>query len=93
YELEYYGAATINIQGCLTNDIIDRQICSWLMGQPSVYAGDLASLSPENIAQYRKRFDLLNRLQNTYDIYHYFQFSGVPEPTDFSWHWWGKAIL
>ena len=40
--------------------------------------------------QYKKRFDLLKDLQNKYDIYRNFQFSGVPEPTEEDWHWWGK---
>jgi hypothetical protein len=90
YSVEYYGAATINIAQNLTSKIQDRQICSWLMGMPSVYAGDLRSLTPENISHYRNRFDLLNDFQNKYNIYRYFQFSGVPKPTDLGWHWWGK---
>jgi hypothetical protein len=90
YGLEYYGAATVNFKGSLTPEVQDRQICSWLMGAPVVYAGDLASLTPENIERYRQRFDLLKRLQKTYDIYRHFQYSGVPEPTDTDWHWWGK---
>jgi len=88
--VEYYGAATVNWQGSLTPQVQDRQICSWLMGAPSVYAGDLASLTAENIACYRSRFDILNRLEATYGIYRRFQFSGVPAPTDTDWHWWGK---
>jgi hypothetical protein len=90
YICEYYGAATINIGGALTTEIQDRQICSWLMGQPSVFAGDLVSLTPENIEHYQKRFQLLKELQSKYDIFHHFQYSGVPEPTDWGWHWWGK---
>ena len=43
--VEYYSAATVNWKGSLTPQIQDRQVCSWLMGAPSVYAGDLASLS------------------------------------------------
>jgi hypothetical protein len=90
YTVEYYGAATINIDGTLTPEIQDRQICSFLMGIPSVYAGDLKSLTSGNIAHYKKRFDLLAELHNKYDIYRYFQYSGVPEPTEKGWHWWGK---
>ena len=88
--VEYYGAATVNWQGSLTPQVQDRQICSWLMGAPSVYAGDLASLTDENIARYRSRFDILKRLEATYGIYRHFQYSGVPAPTDTDWHWWGK---
>jgi hypothetical protein len=88
--LEYYGAASANVQKALTISIQDRQICSFLMGAPVVYAGDLLSLSEENIQHYRKRFDQLRSLQNEFDIYKYFQYSGVPEPTDEDWHWWGK---
>jgi hypothetical protein len=61
-----------------------------LMGVPAVFAGDLASLTAENIAQYRRRFDLVKRLERDYGIYRHFQFSGVPAPTDQDWHWWGK---
>ena len=88
--LEYYGAATANVQNALTTDIQDRQVCSFLMGAPVVYAGDLLSLTQENIQHYRKRFDLLAKLQKKYNIYSNFQYSGVPEPTDEDWHWWGK---
>lgn len=88
--IEYYGAATVNWKGSLTPQVQDRQICSWLMGSPSVYAGDLASLTEENIARYRSRFDMLKRLETTYGIYRHFQYSGVPAPTDTDWHWWGK---
>lgn len=88
--LEYYGAATANVQNALTSEIQDRQICSFLMGAPVVYAGDLLSLTEKNIQHYRKRFDLLKNLQEKYNIYRHFQFSGVPEPTDEKWHWWGK---
>ncbi len=88
--IEYYGAATANVRGALATDIQDRQVCSFLMGAPAVYAGDLLSLTPENIDHYRKRFDLLKELQGKYNIYRNFQFSGVPEPTDKDWHWWGK---
>ncbi|MCC6341698.1 MAG: hypothetical protein IT166_05845, partial [Bryobacterales bacterium] len=42
------------------------------------------------IAHYRKRFETVRRLEKTYGIYKRFQFSGVPEPTDVDWHWWGK---
>ena len=88
--VEYYGAATVNWKGSLTPQIQDRQVCSWLMGAPSVYAGDLASLTEENIARYRSRFDILKRLEAIYGIYRRFQYSGVPAPTDTDWHWWGK---
>jgi len=88
--IEYYGAATVNWKGSLTPQVQDRQVCSWLMGSPSVYAGDLASLTEENIARYRSRFALLKRLEATYGIYRHFQYSGVPAPTDTDWHWWGK---
>ena len=60
------------------------------MGSPVIYAGDLLSLSRENIDRYRKRFDCIKRLQKQYGIYRHFQFSGVPGPTDDDWHWWGK---
>jgi hypothetical protein len=88
--IEYYGAATVNWKGSLTPQVQDRQICSWLMGAPLVYAGDLASLSKENIARYKQRFGILKRLEKTYGIYRNFQYSGVPAPTDTDWHWWGK---
>ena len=88
--LEYYGAATANVQNALTTEIQDRQVCSFLMGAPVVYAGDLLSLTDENMQHYKKRFDLLDKLQQEYNIYRHFQFSGVPAPTDESWHWWGK---
>ena len=90
YCIEFYSANCVNFKGSLTAAVQDRQICSWLMGVPSVFAGDLASLTDENILHYRKRFDLLERLVRGYDIYHYFQYSGVPLPTDTDWHWWGK---
>jgi hypothetical protein len=88
--IEYYGAATVNWQGSLTPQVQDRQICSWLMGAPTVYAGDLASLTEENITCYRSRFDILKRLEADYGIYRHFQYSGAPAPTDTDWHWWGK---
>ncbi|NQU21144.1 MAG: hypothetical protein HQ567_07660 [Candidatus Nealsonbacteria bacterium] len=88
--IEYYAAATVNVRGSLTPQVQDRQVCSWLMGIPSVFAGDLTSLSDENIARYRQLFDIVKRLQHDYDIYRHFQYSGVPEPTDTDWHWWGK---
>lgn len=90
YSIEYYAAATMNIGGSLTPEVQDRQICSWLMGAPLVFAGDLTSLTPENIAHYRQRFELLRRLERDHGIYAQFQFSGVPAPTDEDWHWWGK---
>jgi alpha-galactosidase len=88
--IEYYGAATVNFKGSLTPEIQQRQICSWLMGSPSVYAGDLASLTGENRDVYRKGFALLADLNRKYGIYRFFQYSGVPAPTDTDWHWWGK---
>jgi hypothetical protein len=88
--IEYYGAATVNHGGSLTADVQDRQVCSWLMGAPQLYSGDLASLTEDNIGHYAKRFALLKELQSRYDIYRHFQFSGVPAPTDADWHWWGK---
>jgi len=90
FAVEFYGAHTVNFKGSLTADVQDRQVCSWLMGAPMVYSGDLSSLTPENIAHYAQRFDLVKRLQRTYDIYGYFEYSGVPAPTDTDWHWWGK---
>jgi hypothetical protein len=90
YALEFYGAQAVNFGGSLTLEVQDRQICSWLMGSPSVFAGDLSSLTEENIQRYRERFDLLARLEKDYGIYRNFQFSGVPPPTDTDWHWWGK---
>ncbi|MBD3186470.1 hypothetical protein GF325_06555 [Candidatus Bathyarchaeota archaeon] len=90
YCIEYYGAATVNKDGSLSPDIIDRQVCSWLMGIPSVYAGDLSTLTERNIDHYRKRLNLLRSLHDQHGIYKYFQFSGVPSPTRFGWHWWGK---
>lgn len=88
--LEYYAAATQSVGGSLTPAVQDRQIVSWLMGAPLNFSGDLCTLSEVNIAHYRQRFDLLKRLQERYDIYRHFQFSGVPPPTDEDWHWWGK---
>ncbi|GGC12564.1 alpha-galactosidase [Dyadobacter sediminis] len=88
--IEYYGAATLNYKGSLTPDVQKRQVCSWLMGVPAVFSGDLASLTEENIRVYRTCFDLLENLNNKYSIYQNFQFSGVPAPTDTDWHWWGK---
>ena len=90
YALEYYAAHTVNFHHSLTPEVQDRQVCSWLMGAPAVFAGDLASLTEENIKRYRQRFDLLRRLEKAYGIYRHFQYSGVPEPTDHDWHWWGK---
>ena len=88
--LEFYAVATYSVQGSLTSDVQDRQVVSWLLGAPLTFSGDLRSLSEANLAHYRKRFDLLKRLQQQYDIYRHFQFSGVPTPTDEDWHWWGK---
>ncbi len=90
YPLEFYAAATTNHEGSLTPEIQDRQIASWLMGIPSCFSGDARTLTAANIAHYRRRLDELARLQKAYGIYQHFQFSGVPEPTDTDWHWWGK---
>ncbi|MBI5085375.1 MAG: hypothetical protein HZB13_12355 [Acidobacteria bacterium] len=90
YPLEFYAAATTNHEGSLTPQIQDRQVASWLMGMPVCYSGDLRTLTQANVAHYRKRFDEIRRLQKAYGIYGHFQFSGVPEPTDTDWHWWGK---
>lgn len=88
--IEYYGAATVNWKGSLTPEVQDRQVVSWLMGAPLLFAGDLASLTEENIKRYRNRFDIVKRLERDYGIYRHFQYSGVPAPTDSDWHWWGK---
>ena len=90
YRVEYLGATMTHYRGSLTEQIVDRQICSWLLGIPNVYQGDLTSLTPALMERYRKRFDTLKRLENQYGIYGHFQFSGVPEPTEKNWHWWGK---
>ncbi|WP_423126716.1 hypothetical protein [Gaoshiqia sp. Z1-71] len=88
--IEVFGAVTTNFSGSLTPEIQDRQICSWLMGAPLSFSGDLTSLSNENMERYRSRFALLENLQQKYAVYSRFQFSGVPAPTDEGWHWWGK---
>ncbi len=90
YCLEFYGAATEDHQGSLTPAVQDRQVVSWLLGAPLVFSGDLSTLSAEHLAHYQKRFALVNRLHQSWDIYHHFQFSGVPAPNDDDWHWWGK---
>ncbi len=90
YPLEYYAAVTKSFEGSLTTEIQDRQLASWLVGAPLNFSGDLRTLSEQNIAHYRRRFEALGALQKRYDIYRNFQFSGVPEPTDSDWHWWGK---
>ncbi len=90
YPLEFYAAATTNHEGSLTADVQDRQVASWLMGAPVCYSGDARTLTKENITHYRKRLDEVKRLESHYGIYKRFQFSGVPEPTDTDWHWWGK---
>jgi hypothetical protein len=90
FRIEYFGAAAVNVNGSLTAQVQDRQVCSWLMGAPFVFTGDLASLSDDQMAHYRERFVIIGRLQDRYGIYRCFQFSGVPEPTDTDWHWWGK---
>ena len=88
--IEIFGAVTTNYKGSLSADVIDRQVCSWLMGAPNSFSGDLTSLTDENVKQYKNRFAILKKLQDKYGIYSCFQFSGVPEPTDEGWHWWGK---
>jgi hypothetical protein len=90
YRVEFYAAETQNFQGSLTPQIQDRQVASMLMGAPLTFSGDLRWLTEDNIVHYRRRFDLLERLQQKYDVYRHYQFSGVPEPTDDNWHWWGK---
>ena len=88
--IEVFGAAITNYKGSLTPEIQDRQICSWLMGAPLSFSGDLTALTQENIERYRNRFAILEELQQKYNIYFNFQYSGVPGPTDEDWHWWGK---
>jgi hypothetical protein len=90
FRVEYYAIATQNYNGSLTPQVQARQIVSMFMGAPLTFSGDLEWLSDENVAHYRKRFDLLARLQNTYDVYRHFRFSGVPAHTTRDWHWWGK---
>ena len=88
--VEVFGAVTTNYKGSLSPNIIDRQICSWLMGAPLSFSGDLSSLTEANIDQYHQRFAAIEKLQQKYGIYSRFQYSGVPAPTDEGWHWWGK---
>ncbi len=88
--VEVFGAVTTNFKGSLSAEIIDRQICSWLMGAPISFSGDLGSLTEANINQYQSRFAMIEELQRKYGIYSCFQYSGVPVPTDEGWHWWGK---
>ena len=88
--IEVFGAVTTNYKGSLSSEVLDRQVCSWLMGAPLSFSGDLTSLSEENIQQYYSRFSMMDRLQKEYGIYACFQSSGVPQPTDTDWHWWGK---
>ncbi|MBI4892192.1 MAG: hypothetical protein HY821_16310 [Acidobacteria bacterium] len=88
--LEFYAAATVNHEGSLTPEVQDRQVASWLMGAPVCYSGDARTLTEANIAHYAKRLAEVERLEKRYGIYKRFQFSGVPEPTDIDWHWWGK---
>jgi hypothetical protein len=90
YCLEFYGAATEDHQGSLTPEVQDRQVVSWLLGAPLVFSGDLSTLSAQHLAHYQKRFALVNRLHQSWDIYRHFEFSGVPAPNDDDWHWWGK---
>lgn len=88
--IEVFAAVTTNFKGSLTSEIQDRQICSWLMGAPISFSGDLSSLTEENINRYHSRFAMLENLQQKYGIYGHFQYSGVPAPTEEGWHWWGK---
>ncbi len=88
--LEVFGAVTTNYYGSLSPEVQDRQICSWLMGAPLSFSGDLGSLTKDNIERYSSRFAILENLQQRYKIYSCFQYSGVPAPTDVGWHWWGK---
>lgn len=90
YPLEFYAAATTDYQGSLTPSIQDRQVASWLMGAPVCFSGDLRTLSAASVAHYRQRLEAVQRLDRQYGIYKHFEFSGVPEPTDIDWHWWGK---
>lgn len=90
YPIEYYAAATFNFEGSLTEKVQQRQVCSWLMGALNIFAGDLASLTDKNLSVYKTSFDIVSDLNEKYAIYKYFQFSGVPSPTDTGWHWWGK---
>jgi hypothetical protein len=90
YCLEFYGAATEDHEGSLTPEVQDRQVVSWLLGAPLVFSGDLSTLSAAHLVHYQKRFALVNRLHQSWDIYRHFQFSGVPAPNDDNWHWWGK---
>lgn len=88
--LQFSALITINQDGSLATEVQDRQVCSLLMGSPLLFSGDLTTLSSENVERYADRFRLLDRLEKTYGIYRFFQFSGVPAPTDTDWHWWGK---
>lgn len=88
--IEVFGAVSTNFKGSLSSEILDRQICSWLMGAPISFSGDLTSLTKENIDQYKSRFTMIEMLEKKYGIYSHFQYSGVPGPTDEGWHWWGK---
>ncbi len=90
YPLEFYAAATASHLGSLTPKVQDRQVASWLMGMPVCFSGDSRTLTADQISHYRKRLEAVKRLQSAYGIYRHFQFSGVPEPTDVDWHWWGK---
>ncbi len=88
--IEVFGAVTTNFKGSLTPQIQDRQACSWLMGAPISFSGDLTSLTPENIERYHYLFGMVDSLEQKYRICSCFQYSGVPAPTDEGWHWWGK---
>lgn len=90
YKIEIFGAAMTNFQGSLTPGMVDRQVCSWLMGAPTSFSGDLQSLTPELVERYRDRFAKVQELQRKYDIFHHFQYSGAPEPSEEDSFWWGK---
>ncbi len=90
YALEHHGASMVNFDNCLTREIQDLQICSWLMGSLKFFTGDLATLSKKNIRLYRERFEMVEKLNEKYGIMRYFQFSGVPGPSRKDWFWWGK---
>jgi len=88
--LEVFAAVINNFKGTMSPEVQDRQICSWLMGSPFSFSGDLGSLTEANIERYSNRFNIIEDLQQKYGIYSCFQYSGVPAPTDTGWHWWGK---
>jgi hypothetical protein len=88
--IEVFGAVTTNFKGSLTPEVQDRQVCSWFMGAPISFSGDLSSLTEANIKCYHNGFEIIKNLQKKYKIFSFYQYSGVPSPTDADWHWWGK---